>query len=175
MLKLKLLLISLLFCNVAFAGDMQSNTTESPPPKPIQNKIYDGMIGTWEGDSDMMGKKMHDALKVHWGPNHQFIIMNLKAVGKSNSKVYEGIGIFGVDSKGKPKTFWFDSWGADAMSTGSGEFKGNTLEIKDSNPTFKEVRTFEMKGKEMIMHATGTITQEGKETSFDTITTYRKK
>jgi len=177
MQKLKLLLISLLFCNVALANEPQNNTNDSrTPPKPVENKVYDAMVGTWEGDTDMMGKKMHDVLKIRWGLNHQFIIMELKATSKNNPKMtYEGLGIFGLDAEGKPKTFWFDSWGANSVSTGAGEFSDNRLEIKDSNPKFSEVRTLDIKGKEMIMHAKGTATWEGKETPFEVTTKYKKK
>lgn len=178
MLKLKLLLISLLCCNIALAAETQSNTSDNDrtPPKPVENKVYDAMVGTWQGDSDMMGKKMHEVMKAHWALNHQYLIVEVKATGITDPKMkYEGMGLFGVDSHGKAKTFWFDNWGADAASTGTGEFTDNGLQMEDSNPMFKETRTFEVKGNHLIMHAKGTATWGGKEQQFDVSTVYKKK
>lgn len=178
MSKLKWLLISLLCCNVALAAETQTNNADNAmtPPKPVENKVYDAMVGTWQGDSDMMGKKMHEVMKARWGLNHQYLIVELKATGVDQPKMkYEGMGLFGVDSQGKAKTFWFDNWGADAASVGSGEFGDNKLEMKDSNAMLNETRTFEIKGKELIMHAKGTSKWQGKETTFDVTTVYKKK
>lgn len=118
---------------------------------------------------------MHNVLKIHWTLNHQFLIVELKAIGTNQPKMkYEGMGIFGVDAQGKAKTFWFDSWGADAISTGTGTFSDNKLDMADSNPLFKETRTFEMKGNKMIMNGKGTMTINGKETPFEQNTIYQK-
>jgi hypothetical protein len=180
MLKLKSFIISILLCSVAFTVNAKSKTDDAAmknlPPEPVKNKVYDAMVGTWEGDSNAMGKKMHDRIEIRWGLNHQFIILKLKAIDVKHPKMmYEGLGIFGVDAQNKAKTFWFDSWGADAVSSGSGTFSDNKLEISDSNAMFKETRTFEIKGEKIIMHAKGTTKWQGKETSFDITTVYKKK
>src|ERR1700730_6544997 len=72
---------SLFISGVAASGLMVSMhafcATDMTPPKPIDNKVYDAMVGTWEGDSTMMGTKMHDVIKISWGLGHQFLIMQL--------------------------------------------------------------------------------------------------
>ena len=129
---------SLFISGVAASGLMVSMhafcATDMTPPKPIDNKVYDAMVGTWEGDSTMMGTKMHDVIKISWGLGHQFLIMQLKSNGIDNPKQgYRGMGMFGLDASGKAKTWWFDNWGAENVSTGSGNFDGTTLTLNDSN------------------------------------------
>lgn len=181
MSKLKSVLISVLFCGVTLVANAETTNNAQDaaamtPPKPVENKVYDALVGTWQGTSDMMGKKMHEVMKVRWALNHQYLIIEVKATAAEHPKMkYEGMGIFGVDKDGKAKTFWFDSWGADAAATGTGTFSDNKLEMEDSNAMFKETRTFEIKGKEMVMHAKGTTSWQGKETPFDVTTVYKKK
>src|SRR5436189_5951218 len=50
-------------------------------PKPIENKVYESMVGTWEAvvpDMAGTGKKERHLMEITWGPNHQFILMNIK-------------------------------------------------------------------------------------------------
>lgn len=178
MFKLKLLLISLLCCNVALASEIQTNTADNAMflPKPVENKVYDAMVGTWQGESEMMGKKTREVMKAHWGLNHQFLIVEVKVTGLNQPQMkYEGMGLLGVDAQGKAKTFWFDSKGVDAVSTGYGDFSDNKLELKESSAMGKKTRVLEIKGNQILMHAQGTSTWEGKETSFDVTTVYKKK
>lgn len=176
MLKSKLQFFSLaVVLGLLVSVNAQAEDTHVPP-KPLNNAVYDAMVGDWQADTDMMGKKMHDKLKIHWDLNHQFIIMNLDATGIDNPQMkYEGLGVFGLDSKGNAKTWWFDSWGAETASVGKGTFSGNKLELSDSNEKFKETRSFEVKGNEMIMHAKGTISMGGKEMPFEQKTIYKKQ
>lgn len=146
-------------------------------PKPIDNKVYDAMVGTWVGESDMMRGKMHDVLKIRWDVNHQFLVMDLKAEDiKQPNKKYEGMGVFGIDATGNAKTWWFDSWGADAVATGTGTFENNNkLTLTDSKPTFSETRIFEVNGNTMIMTATGNMVMDGKTVPFQQKVIYKKK
>lgn len=176
MFKLKSLSIFLLsFCSIALSLNAQADSYNNPP-KPLDNKVFDAMVGKWEGDSTMMGTKMHDELKVKWDLNHQFIVMELKAKSAAKPEVkFDGMGIFGIDANGNAKTWWFDNWGADSVSTGSGTFGDNILTLTDSNSMLHETRTFEVKGDEMTMHAKGSMTNQGKTTPFDTTTIYKRK
>lgn len=176
MRHLKMFMISLITFYALFLTVNAQADTHMAPPKPLENKVFDSMVGTWAGNSDMMGKKMHDELKIKWGINHQFLIMKLKAktTGQPQMK-YEGMGVFGVDNHGKLKTWWFDSWGADSMSVGSGSFSDNKLTLSDSNAKFSETRSFEIKGNEMVMNAKGKMLWQGKETPFDNTTVYKKE
>ena len=180
MFKLKSALIPILFFGVALVAHAESTDktqeTAMTPPKPAQNKVYDALAGTWQGTSDMHGKKMHEVMKARWALNHQYLILEVKGTSVDNPKMkYEGMGIFGLDKDGNARTFWFDSWGGDAAATGTGTFGDNKLELSDSNAQFKETRTLEVKGKEMVMHAKGTMTRDGKEMPFEVTTVYKKK
>jgi len=146
------------------------------PPKPLDNKVYESMIGSWEGESIMMGTPTRQEVTIEWILNKQFIQMHVKGYNKQSGEMaYEGMGLFGVDAKGDAMGWWFDNWGASAMSTGTGTFKDNMLDFKDANAMFKENRTFETKGSELIMKAKGSYTMKGQEIPFDESTTYKKK
>lgn len=153
-----------------------TDVTKMPSPPPVQNKVLDAMVGTWRGVSDMMGHKNRDVLKIRWGLNHQFLIMDLNSTSVSgNYPRYEGMGLIGVDSQGKAKSWWFDNWGAEAAVNGTGDFSDNMLTLTSSNAMMNETRTFEPKGNEMIMHAKGTMTwQGGQQKPFDVTTNYKK-
>lgn len=155
------------------AGDAASFRV---PPKPVENPALDAMVGNWAADSEMMGSKMHDKLSVKWGVNHQFLIFELKAVGADSPQTqYEGMGVFGVNPKGQLKTWWFDSWGADSVSTGTGTVSGNKVDITDGNRVFKETRSFEMKDGQLHMKAKGEMTHNGKKMPFDQTVVYHKE
>lgn len=180
MFKFKSYLAAIL-CSIVFTATAAQDTANTEaaamvPPKPIQNAVYDAMVGNWQGKSDMMGKQMRETVKIHWILNHQFLMMEVKATGIDDPKMkYEGMGIFGIDNQGKAKTFWFDNWGVDYMSTGTGVFGNNRLDLTDSNASFKETRSFEIDGRKMTMHAKGTMKWQGKETAFDLTTVYKKQ
>lgn len=146
-------------------------------PKPLDNKIYDAMTGEWTGESEMMGMKYQEDMKIYWTLNHQFIIMEIKDVAKDNPKMtYDGIGIFGVDKNGNAKMWWFDDWGTDAMATGSGTFEGNTLKAKSTNPTYTDERTFEIQDGNLVSNWTSTMQgNDGKEIKMSGKTVYKKK
>lgn len=160
--------------SAAAAAAAEANSHASPP-KPVENKIYDAMVGTWKGTSNMMGMKMNQTMKMHWTLGHQFLVLELHAINVDNPQIkYDGVGYFGVDGQGKPKSWWFDSWGADSASYGTGEFSENKLVLNDANQNFKETRSFEIQGKKLIMMSKGMMVWEGKEQSFDETTVYEK-
>lgn len=165
------LFVIFVFVNNSFGQDNMA------PPKPLDNKVYDAMTGSWTGESDMMGMKMVQDVNIRWALNHQYIILDLTAAGKDNPQMkYNGMGIFGVDEKGNSKSWWFDDWGAAAMSPGSGTFVGdNKLDMTGGNAMFKEHRTFEITGNEMKMWAKGSMNVGGKDIPFEETTTFRKK
>ncbi len=169
-------LLSLFFVIMSFTFIRAYSQDNMAPPKPLENKVYESMIGDWTTESDMMGTKMKQDVSIHWALNHQYIIMDLKATGVDNPKItYGGMGIFGVDEKGAVKGWWFDDWGAAAMSSGSGKFGDNMFEITDGNDMFKETRTFAVSGSEMTMSAKGSMTMNGQETPFNESAIYKKK
>lgn len=151
------------------------NDHEMTPPRPLENKVFNSMVGSWEGESNMMGTPMRETMKISWSTNHQFIMLELHAKGiKDPSIQYEGVGMFGVVDN-KAKTWWFDSWGAKSVTTGTGSFTDNAVELTDSNDNFKETRSFTVNGNEMKMAAKGTMMMNGKEMPFDQTVTYQKR
>ncbi len=146
------------------------------PPKPLDNKVYEAMTGNWSGDSQMMGMMMHQEVKTYWAMNHQYIIMELVSTAKDNPAIkYTGTGVYGVDASGNAKVWWFDDWGATAMSTGSGTFTDNTLTVTDGNDMFKETRIFNVKGSQIVMSAKGSMKLNGADMPFEETTTFTKK
>ena len=155
---------------------LSANAQDFGPPKPLENKVFEAMIGDWTAESNMMGMPMKEEVSIKWTLNHQFISMELKATAKDNPKItYGGYGLFGVDDKGNLKGWWFDDWGAVAVSTGSGTFGENKMTMNDGNEMFKETRVFEIKNGDIIMSSKGTMTMNGKEMPFDETSTYKKK
>ncbi|MBA2654808.1 MAG: hypothetical protein H0U71_07050 [Gammaproteobacteria bacterium] len=145
------------------------------PPKPVENAVLESMVGTWQGQSNMMGTKMNDTIKIYWALNHQFLVTELKAVAVDNANnTYEGMGMYGIDKEGKVKIWWFDSWGAPTVTTGKGVTQNNELIINDSNSRFNEVRSFKVNGNEMTMHAKGSMNVNGKNEPFQQTVVYKK-
>jgi len=174
MLKTKLLFPAL-FLLVFFSLKIFAQD-EMAPPKPVDNKVYEAMCGTWTGESDMMGMKMQQEVNIHWALDHQFIFMELKATSPDKPDVqYSGLGVFGVDKEGKSLGWWFDNWGASAMSSGEGTFEENKLIFNDRNEMFSETRIFEITPEGMTMSAKGTYKMGEKEMPFEEKTVYKKK
>jgi len=170
----KIFTVCLTLCCIFTANILSQDSWQ--PPKPIENKVYEAMVGSWEGESMMMGTPTREETTIEWILNKQYIKMHVKGYNKqTNVLSYEGIGFYGIDMSGNAIGWWFDNWGASNMATGTGVFKDNMLEMKDGNASFKETRTFEVKGNELIMKAKGTYTMNGQEMPFDESTTYKKK
>ena len=173
MSSIKLLFVILLF--ICFTGS-KLFSQDMTPPKPVDNKVYESMVGVWTGENSMMGMKMNETVTVKWGLNHQFVIFDYKATSKDNAAMsYNGLGIYGVDANGNALGWWFDDWGATSMATGSGTFSENKLEMNSSNAMFKENRVFEVKGNDMTMTAKGSYSVNGKDVPFNETNVYKKK
>ena len=146
----------------------------SPPPAAF-NSVYEAMNGSWTAESPMMGVPMRMDLKIYWDINHQFLILDLRSTGVEDpSRTYQGKGIFGLDESGNAKTWWFDSWGANNVSLGSGAFSENKLTINGGNSMFTETRSFMVSGNEMVMNGRGTMTMDGRTIPFDETIIFRK-
>lgn len=162
---------SFFYFSTSFAGD---DLTMTPPP-PVKNQTLDGMVGSWKGESDMMGEKANDNVQISWTLDHQYLIMKLDSVSqKDPKKQYKGLGLIGLNKTGEVKIYWFDNWGAESVSTGTGKIEGNKLIFKDGNAMFKEQRSFTINGNQMQMQAKGTMNINGKDTPFEQAVTYKK-
>lgn len=145
------------------------------PPKPLDNKMFESMVGTWEGETEMMGKKTNEVIKVYWGPNKQFLFIDLTSTSADGKDKYNGFGIYGINKEGKIVAWWFDDWGTDWMSYGTGTQDGMKTHIISENPMYKDDRITEVKGDEMTMTAVSTWMQNGQEMKIDSKTVYKRK
>jgi len=162
---------------LVFAGTKLFSQDDMTPPKPLDNKVLEGMVGEWTGESDMMGMKYTENVKAYWILNHQFVVMETNDISKDNPNMnYHGMGIVGVDKDGNAKMWWYDDWGADMMATGTGKFSENSLTVNSTNPMYKDDRTFELKDGGMVCSWTSTMMgKDGKEMKMNGSTTYKKK
>jgi hypothetical protein len=165
---------TLIFTALGFRSYAQD---EMMPPKPVDNKVYEAMVGDWTGESDMMGMKFNDEVKNYWSMNHQYIIMEVTQTSKDNpSMKYSGIGIMGIDKDGNPVMWWFDDWGASAMMSGSGTFDGMKCHMISTNAMGKDDRTVSFKNGDMVMSWVETMKgKDGKEMTMNGETVYKKK
>jgi hypothetical protein len=175
MLKTKLVLFSI-FMLVFFS--VKSFSQDSMQlPKPLDVKVFDAMIGQWEGTNQMMGMMFNQKAKVYWILNKQFLAMEVEniSVDKPDMK-YSGIGYFSVDKDGKVKSWWFDDWGAEMTMSGAGIISDMKFTSVSSGPmNMKDDRAFEVKGDELIMTATSTWNENGKEQKSEGREVFKKK
>jgi hypothetical protein len=171
-----LTLITLLLFTFLTSYKLQAQDSMMPP-KPVDNKMFDAMVGEWTGTEDMMGTKMNEDVKIYWNLNHQFLFMELITTANDNpSMVYHGLGIYGFDKDGNVRVWWFDDWGAEAMATGSGTIDGMKFVSNSTNPMYTDDRTITFKGDDMVMSWTSTMKDAtGKEMKMNGETVYKKK
>ena len=167
------LLIAALFAAMSFSNlfsqDMQ-------PPKPVENKTFDAMVGDWSGEMQSMGMTYKTDFSVRWALNHQFIIIDLKGENKDNANMkYSGHGIYGFDDKGSIKSWWFDDWGFYGTSTGSGTVSGSKFDVSSANDFYSETRSFDVNGNDAKMNAKGTYVMNGQKVPFEETGTYHRK
>lgn len=163
-------IISIVYCANIFAQDMFM------PPKPIDNKVMESMIGSWEGESDMMGMKMKDNVKIYWGLSKHFMIMEVTSTSPDGKGMnYNGIAIYGLDKDGNIKAWWFDDWGAEGIMNGTGKFDGNKMNVVSKNEMYSDDRTTEVNGDEMTMNAISTWKENGAEKKMEQKTIYKRK
>ena len=173
-MKLKILFTLAIFTLIGVRVNAQDDMT---PPKPVENKTLDAMIGNWAGEADMMGMKFNEEVKAYWSLNHQYVIMETKDVVKDNPNMtYGGMMILGFDKSGNVKVWWFDDWGADAMATGTGSTVENKLTMNSTNPMYTDDRTFEMKDGNLVCSwSSSMMGKDAKEMKMNGTTTYSKK
>jgi len=170
-LTIAVFIVFAVICIKTYAQD------DMTPPKPVDNKVLDAMVGDWVGESDMMGMKFNDEIKNYWSMNHQYIIMDVNQVMKDNPQMkFSGMGILGIDKDGNPVMWWFDDWGAPAMMTGTGNFDGMKCHMMSTNAMGKDDRVISFKNGDMVMTWNSSmIGKDGKEMKMNGETVYKKK
>ena len=175
MRKQSLLILAVIIVNAIsfklFAQD------DMMPPKPVDNKVLDAMVGDWVGESSMGTMKFNDEVKDYWSLNHQYIVMEVKQASKDNPNMkFSGMGILGIDKDGNPAMWWFDDWGASAMMIGKGSFDGMTCHMVSTSAWGKDDRVISFKGDNMVMTWNSSMMgKDGKEMTMNGETVYTKK
>ncbi len=147
--------------NISFAQ-------ESFKPEPAQNSFFDELVGSFIGDEIRDGKQVSNTVDIKWGINHQFLMINLKAVNKNDpGDSYEASGIWAVDKDGNVTTWWFDIFGLQNVSIGKGKIEGNKITVDDKSNASSSTWTLEFESNGARMKSNGKYkTPNGSEIPF---------
>ena len=167
-----LIVLVFIFSANLFAQDMM-------PPKPLENKVLEAMVGEWTGVGDMMGMKWNETLKMEWILNHQFVKLEMKMVAEGKPEMkYTSMCIYGVGMKGECLGWWFDEWGAVGVINGIGEFDYDkmSMHMVSKNQMYTDDRTIYFEGAKMLMKATDIFkSPDGKEEKSEDKAEYTRK
>lgn len=142
---------------LCFVFTFTSSYAQWTPPPPVDNAFFKSMVGKWTGQSDMGGMKMNEELNCYMQHNGQFLVMEVAAKSLDGQTTFEGHAMYGINEQGNPMVWWFDTWGASAVMTGTGAFAGNNMvSITSTNSTMTDDRTIIIKGDEMTIDWKGT-------------------
>ena len=118
---------------------------ESFRPEPVENSFFDNFVGNFKGDEIRDGKQISNSVDIRWGINHQFLIIDLKAVNKNDpDDSYEASGIWAVDKDGNVTSWWFDIYGLQHVSLGKGKIEGNKITVDDKSNLSSSTWTIEL-------------------------------
>lgn len=145
------------------------------PPKPLDMAFLNLIEGEWKGESDILGAKMIETLVARMDFNKQYLILDLTAESEDKAHTYRGMGVVGVDTEGNAKSWWFDDWGVNAVSTGTGKIDALTLTLESQRTDYKISRIITLTGGQCIMKYNGTMKgTDGKEIPIIGETVYNK-
>ncbi len=163
----KAVLLMAVIVNISFAQD-------SFNPPPVQNSFFDNLVGSFKGEETRDGKQILNTVNIKWGINHQFILIDLKAVNKNNPKdSYEANGIWATDKDGNVSTWWFDVYGVNNVSFGTGKIEGNKITVSDKSNSYSSTWTLELKEGAARMTSNGKYkTPDGSEIPFSSDASY---
>jgi hypothetical protein len=126
-------------------------------PKPLDMSFFNLIQGSWSGQSDMMGTKMNEELVCRMDFNKQYLIVNLTASSEDKAHAYTGMGIYGSDAEGNVKSWWFDEWGVNNVSMGTGKIDGMKMTIDAKSDKYTMDRSIELTGGNLVMKWTTTF------------------
>lgn len=146
------------------------------PPAPLQEDLYDWMIGEWEGTTESTMGKAVDEMKVDWDLEHQFVDFHYKQKqgDGATAMVYKGRGMMTVHPQTKEYVgYWFGSFRD--ISTGKGARVGDKITMTWEGGASPTTRTIEkVAGDKLVMTFKG-IGPDGKEMSGTTTLTRKVK
>jgi len=138
-------------------------------PAPLQDDLYNWMVGEWEGGTESTMGKATDEMKVDWDLEHQFLDFHYKQkMGEGTAAiVYKGRGLMTVNPQTQEYiSHWFGSFRD--ISTGKGTRAGNKISMMWEGGAGPGTRTIEkMADDKMVMTFKG-VGQDGREMSGTT-------
>jgi hypothetical protein len=173
-MKLKTLFLTLSLFAFVFSHSINLHA-QNTPPKPLDINFFSRIEGTWTAKSKMMGQDMNEVLSCRMDLNKQFLIMELQSVSEDKTYSYTGLGIFGSDADGNITSWWFDDWGVNGVSTGTGKIDGPTLMLDAKNPNYTMSRTMKVTDTTLDMvYIVNMKAPDGSDTKIEGETKYTK-
>lgn len=148
---------------------------QSSPPRPLDMSFLNLIEGTWAGQSEIMGTKMNEVVTCRMDLNKQYLIINLRAESEDKAHVYTGMGVYGSDSQGNVKSWWFDDWGIAGISSGEGKIESMKMIIDAKSSLYTMKREMELTGGNLVMRWSSTSKdKDGKDATINGETIYTK-
>ena len=145
-------------------------------PKPLDLTFLNLIQGSWTGQSDMLGVKMNEEIVCRLDYNKQYLIINLTAASEDKTHTYSGMGVYGSDAEGNVKSWWFDEWGLNTVSMGTGKIDAMKMTIEAKSEAYTMDRSLELTGGNLIMKWTTTFKdKDGQMQTLSGETLYTKK
>lgn len=149
---------------------------QNTPPEPVDHLFLRNIEGTWTGQSEMMGTVMNELLTCRMDYNKQYLIIDLRVSTKEKTHGYSGMGVLGFTSEGNIVSWWFDDWGVENVSTGTGKIEGNKMTLESKRPDFTMSRTIELSGSTVKMKWTSSFKDKnGNDDTMSGETIYTKQ
>ena len=86
------------------------------------------------------------------------------------------MGVYGSDAEGNVKSWWFDEWGLNTVSMGTGKIDAMKMTIEAKSDAYTMDRSLELTGGNLIMKWTTTFKdKDGQMQTLNGETLYTKK
>ncbi len=129
------------------------------PPAPIQEAMWESLVGKWEGWTETPMGKSSDEIEFEWELQKQFFKTKVEA--KTSDMTYKIVGYSTVDQKtGKITGHWFDSMREVYTSTETHE--GNKIIMHIQGGPGPEERVYEKVGNDKLVGMIKIVTSDGK-------------
>ncbi|NUO81821.1 hypothetical protein HUU05_17255 [candidate division KSB1 bacterium] len=129
------------------------------PPAPIQEAMWESLVGKWEGWTESPMGKSTDEVEFEWELQKQFFKTKVEA--KSGDMNFKIVGYSTTDQKtGKISGHWFDSMRGVYTSTETHE--GNKIILHIEGGPGPEERIYEKVGNDKLVGTIKFVTPDGK-------------
>lgn len=118
------------------------------PPKPIEDALWNSLIGKWEGWTEWPTGKSKDEVEFEWELHKQFFKTEVES--KLGEMEYKLTGYTTIDPKtGAMWGYWFDNFRSALKSTQTQQ--GNKFTIKWEGGPASSERTYEKVGEDKLV------------------------